>query len=110
MTPTPPGSTGRSAGSPPDWPAPWPGARGAVLDTRDDIDGWLGLGESLVHYAAFSGASPQDARPAFDRMVALDSSFAPLYYHLVDLAVYAGDSAAAGAALRRLRTDHPYWP
>jgi tRNA A-37 threonylcarbamoyl transferase component Bud32 len=80
----------------------------AVLDDRDDVDGWLGLGESLVHYAAFAGASPLDARPAFERMVALDSTFAPVYYHLVDLAVYAGDSAAAAAYLRRILPDHPF--
>ena len=72
----------------------------AVLDERDDVDGWLGLGEALVHYAGFSGASPQDARPAFERLAALDSTFAPIYYHLVDLAVYAGDSQAATAFLR----------
>jgi tetratricopeptide (TPR) repeat protein len=80
----------------------------AVLDDRDDVDGWLGLGESLVHYAAFAGASPLDARPAFERMIALDSTFAPVYYHLVDLAVYAGDSAAAAAYLRRILPDHPF--
>ena len=82
----------------------------AVLDDRDDVDGWLGLGESLVHYGGFAGASPQDARPAFERMIALDSTFAPVYYHLVDLAVYAGDSAAARTFLRRILPDHPYLP
>jgi tetratricopeptide (TPR) repeat protein/tRNA A-37 threonylcarbamoyl transferase component Bud32 len=82
----------------------------AVLDERDDVDGWLGLGEALVHYGGFSGASPQDARPAFERLAALDSTFAPIYYHLVDLAVYAGDSQAAASALRRVLPDHPYRP
>ena len=82
----------------------------AVLDDRDDVDGWLGLGEALVHYAAFAGASPLDARPAFERMIALDSTFAPNYYHLVDLAVYAGDSLAATTFLRHVLPDHPYRP
>jgi tRNA A-37 threonylcarbamoyl transferase component Bud32/tetratricopeptide (TPR) repeat protein len=82
----------------------------AVLDERDDVDGWLGLGEALVHYGGFSGASPQDARPAFERLAALDSTFAPIYYHLVDLAVYAGDSQAATSALGRVPPDHPYRP
>jgi tetratricopeptide (TPR) repeat protein len=82
----------------------------AVLDDRDDIDGWLGLGEALVHYGAFSGASPRDARPAFERLAALDSSFAPIYDHLVDLAVYAGEEGAATAALRRIPPDHPLRP
>jgi len=82
----------------------------AVLDERDDVDGWLGLGEALVHYGGISGASTQDARPAFERLAALDSTFAPIYYHLVDLAVYAGDSLAATTFLRRVLPDHPYRP
>ncbi len=82
----------------------------AVLDDRNDVDGWLGLGEALVHYAGFSGAATQDARPALERLVALDSTFAQIYYHLVDLAVYAGDSQAAATALRRLPDDHPFRP
>ncbi len=82
----------------------------AVLDDRDDVDGWLGLGEALVHYAGFSGASTQDARPAFERLAGLDSAFAPMYYHLVDLAVYAGDSQAAASSLRRVLPDHPFRP
>jgi tetratricopeptide (TPR) repeat protein len=82
----------------------------AVLDDRDDVDGWLGLGESLVHFGGFAGASPLDARPAFERMVGLDSTFAPIYYHLVDLAVYGGDSAAAATFLGRILPDHPFRP
>jgi len=82
----------------------------AVLDRRDDVDAWLGLGESLVHYAGFSGAFPQDARPAFERLAALDSTFAPIYYHMMDLAVYMGDSLAAASALRRILPDHPFRP
>jgi serine/threonine-protein kinase len=82
----------------------------AVLDDRADVDGWFGLGEALVHNAAFAGASPLDARPAFERLVALDSAFAPVYYHMVDLAVYGGDSAAARAYLRRILPDHPFLP
>ncbi|HET9039717.1 MAG TPA: hypothetical protein VFN40_06085, partial [Gemmatimonadales bacterium] len=74
----------------------------AVLDDRDDIDGWFGLGESLFHYAGFTDASPADARPALERVAALDSSFAPIYNHLVDLAVYAGDRKAAEAFLARI--------
>jgi tetratricopeptide (TPR) repeat protein len=82
----------------------------AVLDDRADVDGWFGLGEALVHNAAFAGASPLDARPAFERLVALDSTFAPVYYHMVDLAVYGGDSAAAASWLRHVLPDHPFLP
>jgi tetratricopeptide (TPR) repeat protein len=79
----------------------------AVLDDRDDVDGWFGLGEALFHYAGFSDASPRDARPALERVAALDSSFAPIYNHLVDLAVYDGDRKAASAFLARIPLDHP---
>ena len=79
----------------------------AVLDDRDDVDGWFGLGEALFHFAGFSDASPRDARPALERMAALDSSFAPIYDHLVDLAVYDGDRKAASAFLARIPIDRP---
>ena len=79
----------------------------AVLDDRDDVDAWFGLGESLFHYAGFSDASPEDALPAFERMVALDSAFAPIYDHLVDLAVYRGDRRAASAYLSSIASDYP---
>ena len=67
----------------------------AVLDHRDDIDAWFGLGEALFHYGGLSGKSPRDAQPALERVTRLDSVFAPIYDHLVDLAILAGDSARA---------------
>jgi hypothetical protein len=82
----------------------------AVLDNRTDVDGWFGLGEALFHYAGFSDASPQDARPAFQRMIALDSTFAPIYNHLVDLAVYSGDRQAAETALSRIPSTYQLRP
>ncbi len=81
-----------------------------VLNEPDEIDGWLGLGEALYHFGGFAGYSPQDARPAFDRMTAVDSAFAPVYGHLVDLALYAGDRTGASGYLARLRTDDPERP
>jgi hypothetical protein len=83
------------------------GFQGVVLDDRTDADGWLGLGESLVHYGGFSGDSPLDARPAFERLVRLDSAFAPIYDHLIDLAVYAGDERAARGYLARIPPENP---
>jgi hypothetical protein len=81
--------------------------QGTVLDDRTEIDGWLGLGESLVHFAGFTGHSVFDARPAFERVAALDSAFAPIYDHLVALSVYAGDERAARTYLARLPADDP---
>jgi tetratricopeptide (TPR) repeat protein len=81
--------------------------QGVVLDDRAEIDGWLGLAEALVHFAGFTGHSALDARPAFERIVALDTTFAPIYDHLIDLSVYAGDERAAGTYLARLSPDNP---
>ena len=82
--------------------------QGTVLDDRTEVDGWLGLGESLDHFAGFTGHSVLDARPAFERVVSLDSTFAPIYDDLVQLAVYAGDEPAARTYLARLSPDSPF--
>ena len=79
----------------------------AVLNQPDEVDGWFGLGEALYHYGGFAGFSPEDARPAFDRMAALDSAFAPVDDHQVDLALYAGDRKAATHYVARLAADDP---
>ncbi len=79
----------------------------AVLDDRNDIDAWLGLGESLFHYAGYAGHSAADAQPAFERALQLDSAFAPIYDHLVDLALLAGDSTRAVTYVRRMSRDDP---
>ncbi len=72
----------------------------AVLDDNTDIDAWYGLGEALFHFGAFAAHSPVDARAAFDRVAALDSSFAPVYDHLLELALQQGDGRAAERYLR----------
>ena len=82
----------------------------AVLDDETDIDAWWGLGEALFHFGAFAAHSPLDARAALDRVAALDSSFAPVYDHLLELALQENDGRAAGKYLRRLRVDDPWRP
>lgn len=79
----------------------------AVLDDSDDIDAWLGLGESLFHLGTYAGASPLEARGPLERMARLDSAFYPIYDHLVDIALYQGDSVRAAAWLRRMPPGDP---
>lgn len=79
----------------------------AVLDDAGDIDAWLGLGESLYHFAGYSGHSAMDALPALERTVRLDSAFAPIYDHLVDLALAAGDRSGASASVQRMTPGDP---
>jgi tetratricopeptide (TPR) repeat protein len=81
--------------------------QGAVLDDRDDIDAWLGLGESLFHLATYSGHSPLEARGALERTVELDSAFYPIYDHLVDIALYQGDATRARKYVRRMPPEDP---
>ena len=67
----------------------------------------LGLGESLFHYAGYSGHSPADAQAAFERTIQLDSAMAPIYDHLVDLALLAGDSTRAVTYVRGMSSNDP---
>jgi serine/threonine-protein kinase len=70
--------------------------QGVVLDDRDNIDGWLGLGESLFHLGGFFGYRPEDAASAFERLAILDSTSVPVFaQHLVDLAIFTGDEEKA---------------
>jgi hypothetical protein len=86
------------------------GFQRSVHDRPGNADGWLGLAEALYHYAWFSGYRAADARSAFETLVALDSTFAPIDEHLADLAIYRGDAAEARRAVRRMRADDPARP
>ena len=66
-----------------------------VLDLPNIADAWLGLGETLVHMGWYIGHSPQEALAPFERLIRLDSAFAPIQYHVADLYLYSGDTAAA---------------
>ena len=81
--------------------------QGTVLDDRTEVDGWLGLGESLLHFAGFTGHSAMDARPAFERVMSLDSTFAPIYDDLVQLAVFAGEERGARTYLAHMSPNSP---
>ncbi|HWB41726.1 MAG TPA: serine/threonine-protein kinase, partial [Gemmatimonadales bacterium] len=75
----------------------------------DDFESWFVLGEARYHFGSPVGSGPRPAMEAFDRAIALDSSFAPAYIHQVELALWLeGPEAAdryAAAYLRRQPTD-----
>jgi hypothetical protein len=81
------------------------GYQATVRDRPENVDGWFGLGESIFHFAGFTGASLLDARHALERVVALDSAFAPIYSHLVQIALYERDEPAARRYLAVMHTD-----
>jgi tetratricopeptide (TPR) repeat protein len=61
----------------------------------ENPDIWYHLGEARVHFGALFGVRQADALAAFDRAIALDSTFAPAYEHTVDLALDVGGVQAA---------------
>ena len=67
-------------------------------------DAWYGLSEALFHFAGFADNRPQDAEAALRRLLTDDSTFAPLWEHRMDLAVYRGDAAEARRAFLHM---HP---
>jgi tetratricopeptide (TPR) repeat protein len=86
------------------------GFQAIVADEPKNADAWLGLGESLFHFAPTTGHRRADALPAFERLVALDSGFAPIYDHLVDLALRAGEVDRADAFIHQIPADDPSRP
>ncbi len=75
-----------------------------VLQYPDEIDGWLGLGDALFHFSGLGSSSiPLDAQRPLEEVILRDSSFAaPIYDHLVDLALLRGDVKAARRYLLRM--------
>jgi eukaryotic-like serine/threonine-protein kinase len=67
---------------------------------------YYGLGEALYH----SEGDPAAARAALDRAIALDSTFAVAYTHVIDLDVNQGDLRAALADAERLQRVDPTNP
>src|SRR3989454_1022030 len=66
----------------------------------EDPEVWYQLGEVRFHAGFVGGYTWSDARAAFDRAIALDSTFAPAYVHPVEIALNDNDP---GAALRYVR-------
>jgi serine/threonine-protein kinase len=69
-----------------------------VLTQRypDDFESWYTLGEARYHLGSTLRSGPRPALEAFDRAIAIDSSFAPAYIHQVELALWLDGPEAAG--------------
>jgi serine/threonine-protein kinase len=61
----------------------------------DDPEVWYELGEARFHFGYWHGIGAADAQRAFDRAIALDSTFAPAYIHPVELALTRDGPRAA---------------
>jgi len=53
----------------------------------EDPEVWYSLGEARFHLGYVVGSTAQQTVEAFDRAIALDSAFAPAYFHSVQLAL-----------------------
>ena len=76
----------------------------------DDPEVWYEVGEARMHNGVHVGVTEQQTLEAFARSVALDSSFAPAYIHLVQLSLDLGDDAAARRYAGRYLALHPDEP
>ena len=73
----------------------------------DSPAAWYRLGDELFHFGPLAGlpdALPR-AKQAFDRAIALDSSFAPALEHLTELAAGLGDTAGIRRGFRLLERN-----
>jgi serine/threonine-protein kinase len=67
----------------------------AVRRYPNDPELWYMLGDARYHAGSLAGLSQQTALAAFDRSIALDSSFTPSYVHAVSLGLEFGDTSGA---------------
>ena len=67
----------------------------AVRRYPEDPRFWYALGESRFHGGSYVGSTWYDARAAFDRVIELDSGFAPAYIHPITIALNDNDREAA---------------
>src|SRR3954469_25421030 len=66
----------------------------AVRRYPDDPELWYMLGDARFHAGAVAGVPLRASLDAFDRAIALDSSFTPSYVHAIPMALdFAGDAA-----------------
>lgn len=72
-----------------------------ITQTYDDIEGWVLLGEVLYHHNWKRGRSLVESRPAWKRVLALDSAYWPALQHLAEVAAIDGRTAEADSLLAR---------
>jgi tRNA A-37 threonylcarbamoyl transferase component Bud32/Tfp pilus assembly protein PilF len=76
----------------------------AALDLDPEwTEARMALGEVYYHLFPNQGLDRAQAEPAFRRVLARDSLFAPALFHLGEIAARAGDFATADRAIRDMR-------
>jgi serine/threonine-protein kinase len=72
----------------------------AINRYPEDPEVWFEIGDLQYHFGFIFGSTWKQARQAFDRAIALDSTFALAYIHPIEIALTDNDP---GAALRYVR-------
>ena len=73
-----------------------------------DVFGWMVMGEVQYHSNDLLGLGTAELRVPFERATALDSTYAPAYFHIVELALQQGDRASLSRYLDRLEAQSAY--
>jgi tetratricopeptide (TPR) repeat protein len=81
--------------------------RSLVADYPDDVEAWLQLGEVLAHGNPLRGRSSVEARPAFEQVLARDSTNGEALIHLARIASIEGKRREVDSLVGRMRTDFP---
>jgi len=68
----------------------------------DDPEGWYLLGDAYYHVGAVQGIPTERVDSAFHRAIALDSTFAPAYLHLIEDAFLRSDAREARLLVQAL--------
>jgi DNA-binding SARP family transcriptional activator/TolB-like protein len=66
----------------------------------DNVEAWFMLGEVLFHYNGLRGRTPEESRPAFERVLALDPTNSHALLHLARLAARDGHDAQLDSLAR----------
>ncbi|HYW31026.1 MAG TPA: serine/threonine-protein kinase [Gemmatimonas sp.] len=85
----------------PSLPALFTTLQDATTRYPSDAELWFELGDARYHFGEYAGVPLSDALTAFERGIALDSSFSVPYFHAFEIAMRAG-RAADGARYARL--------
>ncbi|MEO8336406.1 MAG: BTAD domain-containing putative transcriptional regulator [bacterium] len=75
-----------------------------IVETYDDIEAWVLLGEVLYHHNWKRGRPIAESRRAWQRVLALDPTYWPALQHLSEVAALEGRRAEADSLLGRYET------
>ncbi|MEP6730291.1 MAG: BTAD domain-containing putative transcriptional regulator [bacterium] len=76
-----------------------------IVETYDDIEAYVLLGEVLFHHNFKRGRSLAESRQAWQRVLALDPSYWPALQHLSEVAALEGRGREADSLLRRYESS-----